>query len=70
MSIAQELIAQGKAEGKAEGTAEGHVEGKLQLLQQLMGKAVTPTEELDGLSLEELQGRFENLQAEYQARYK
>lgn len=70
MSIAQQLIAEGKAEGKAEGEERGAARGKLQFLQQIMEQPVSSTAELAEVSLEDLQRRFETLQAEYGKRFK
>ena len=63
-------IAKGKAEGKAEGTASGMWIGKLQLLQSLMEVPVTPAEDLELLSTQELMTRFHALQGEYDRRFK
>jgi predicted transposase/invertase (TIGR01784 family) len=74
MSIAENLMARGKAEGKVEGKAEGKAEGeargRLRLLQELMELPLTPPEELDRLTVEEMQRRFEVLQQEYELRFK
>jgi predicted transposase/invertase (TIGR01784 family) len=66
MSIAETLIAQGEARGEA----KGRVEGKLQMLQELMGLAVSTAEELQGLDIEELQQRFQELQLRYEGQFK
>lgn len=45
-------LAEGKAEGLANGTERGIVIGRIQLLQQLLGLAITPSDELIHLDLE------------------
>lgn len=59
-----------RAEGRLEGRQEGERIGKLQLLEQLMGAPISPSENLAGLSLAELKGRFADLHLRYEARFK
>ncbi|MDZ4289452.1 MAG: Rpn family recombination-promoting nuclease/putative transposase [Prosthecobacter sp.] len=82
MSVAEQLIAKGKAEGKAEGMAKGKAEGKaegqargvwlgkLQVLQELMALPVTSSEEVTTLEIEELKQRYQGLQLQYEAQFK
>lgn len=74
MSVAEQLIAQGKAEGISQGLSQGisrgKMEGKLQLLEELMGMPVSSSEDLAELGLEALQSRFQALQMEYETRFK
>ena len=62
MTIAQKL--------KNEGRVEGEWIGRLRTLQEIMGLPVDTAEVLTLLSIEELRGRFEVLQAEYNRRHK
>ncbi len=74
MSTAAVLIARGKAEGEAKGKAEGEargvVIGRLTFLQEMMHLPVSSGEELSGLELAELEGRFRDLQGRYEAQFK
>jgi hypothetical protein len=74
MSLAQQLIAQGKMEGKLEekleGGARGIWTGKLQLLEKVMGYPPTAEDQLENLSLVELEARFRSLEAGYDAKFK
>ncbi len=74
MSIAQKLIAKGRAEGEARGEARGHIlgtwQGKLRLLQELMGLPVATDSELAGLSVAELESRFAVLEQRYKQEFK
>ena len=66
MTLEQMLIKRSKAEGKANGVWIG----KLQLLQNLMIQAVTATEALEQLTVQELEARFNELQGAYDKRFK
>ncbi len=70
MSIAQKLIAKGKAEGKAEGEILGTWKGKLRLLQELMGLPVARDAELAGLSAADLESHFALLDQRYKQEFK
>ena len=78
MNIAQKLRAEGIAQGITEGEARGEARGatrgawlgKLQLLEELMGVTPAPAQELDALTITELEQRFLARQAEYNARFK
>lgn len=70
MSVAEKLIAKGRAEGEARGEAKGSWIGKLQLLEEMMGGPVTPTEGLRALSFEELESRYRACQQRYDSRFK
>lgn len=66
MSLAQQLIARGEARGKAEGAWIG----KIQLLEQMMGMAVSTTAELEVLGQPKLEERFAALEQAYSAKFK
>ncbi|MEZ5305129.1 MAG: Rpn family recombination-promoting nuclease/putative transposase [Verrucomicrobiales bacterium] len=66
----QEGRQEGRLEGRQEGRSEGEWIGKLQLLEQLMGERISPSEELTSLTLAELKGMFAALQQRYEARFK
>ena len=74
MSVAEKLIATGEARGEAQGEARGRAEGKwigkLQVLEELMGEGVTPEEALRAMSLEDLEQRYRECQARYDAQFK
>ena len=74
MSLAEKLIAQGRNEGRNEGLQEGERiglwKGKILLLEQMMGRAGSLDAELEWSSAAELEGRFNLLEAQYQARFK
>ncbi len=74
MSVAEKLIAKGRADGEARGEARGEAKGswigKLQLLEEMMGGPVTPAEALRALSFEELEARYRECQQRYDARFK
>lgn len=66
-----EGVAEGRAEGLAEGRAEGRAEmrrASIQLLQESLGQGVTPLEDLQALSWDELEGVWARLQADLHAR--
>lgn len=78
MTIAEQLMAKGRAEGKAEGRSEGEAKGKaegawigkLQLLEQLMGFPQTSNDVLSGLAPAEIERRYWELQRKYDAQFK
>lgn len=70
MSLAQQLIARGEARGIAVGEARGVWIGKVQLLEQLLGEECTPTAELEKLDMRELEGRFNEVEQAYSAKFK
>jgi len=59
-----EGMAQGIAAGRAEGIAAGELIGTIRLCQQLLQRPVTPPEELQALSLEQLQQLADQLKQE------
>lgn len=60
MSVAEKL----KAEGRQEGRIEGLV-GQIQLLEEVLGLALSPREKLESLDLGELETRFQELHRDY-----
>jgi hypothetical protein len=70
MSVADQLIAKGRADGEARGEARGKVIGQLTLLQKMMGLPGTPEGELAALSLEQLQARLADLEGQYHSEFK
>jgi hypothetical protein len=70
MTVAEKLIAKGRDEGRVEGWVGGTWMGKLQVLQDLLGEAVTPGEVLRALSVEELEKRYRDCQARYDAQFR
>ena len=70
MTLEQMLIKQSEDRGKAEGEARGEARGKLQLLQHMMNEPVSTTESLEGFSAQELEAQFNELQREYDRRFK
>jgi hypothetical protein len=66
MSIAEKL----RAEGRVEGRQEGRLIGKVQMLEELLGEAVTPEESLRALRLAGLEERYRDCQARYDAWFK
>jgi len=62
MTIAEKLMAEGRAEGEARGA--------LRVLQKLMGMPPSSEDELAAISVAEIQARFENLEREYAALYR
>jgi predicted transposase YdaD len=70
MSLAEHLIEQGLQKGRQEGRQEGVWAGKLTVLQELMNRRVSSIEELAAMSVEELQARYLELDAEYKQLFK
>lgn len=70
MSLAEKLIARGEARGVTRGKAEGAWIGKIQLLEKMMGAESTPSQELEGLGLVELEDRFTALEQKYASQFK
>jgi hypothetical protein len=66
MTIAEQLIAQGKAEGEARGTWIG----RLQTLEEVMGLPATDSAALAALEACEIEKRFRELQRDYNAQFK
>ncbi len=57
------LADQYRQEGREAGRSEGQLIGKIQLLQDLLGREITPTEALASRSLDELQALHDVLKA-------
>ncbi len=78
MSTAEHLMEQGRAKGRAEGEARGEARGesrglwigKVQVLEELMGLAVTQIEAFAGQDAEKIERRFDKLQARYAKQFK
>jgi hypothetical protein len=73
MSVAEKLIAQGRAEGFAIGLAEGREAvlsiGRIQQLEEFLDLPGSSGEALAALSLEELKAMQERLHREYELRF-
>jgi flagellar biosynthesis/type III secretory pathway protein FliH len=54
--------AEGQAKGRAEGRAEGEMIGIIHICERLLNRPETPTDQLAGLSLEELNHLGQELQ--------
>ena len=67
-----EGLSEGRAEGRAEGLSQGLSQGKLisriQMLQEMLGKLISPDEELVRLNLDELRQRVSVLEQQRQTR--
>lgn len=70
MSLAQQLIARGKAEGEAHGATRGAWIGKIQLLEQFLGLPASAMEAFASMSQEQLASRFAELEKSYNDRFK
>ena len=74
MTLADKLIARGKAEGMAEGEARGEARGiwigRIQMLEEMLGKTPTARSELEQKKLEQLEKSYRRLQREYDSRFK
>ena len=70
MATIAELIARAKAEAKAIGEAIGKAKARLAVFQGLLGRPVSTDAELDGLEVAEIERRYEELQREYDQKYK
>ena len=66
MTLADKLIARGKAEGKAEGIWIG----RIQTLEEMLGKPLTVKSELEQMTLGQLEECYQILQKDYDARFK
>ena len=74
MSTAERLRQEGRMEGRMEGLEEGmecgEWIGKVRVLEQLMGREQTPSQELAKLRLRQLQSRYQKLEKEYHGKYR
>jgi len=74
MSVAEKLIAQGRAEGLAIGRAEGREAllwiGRIQQLEELLDLPVSSVDSLAALSFEERKAMYERLHGEHGLRFK
>lgn len=67
-TIAQQWAEEGRQKGRQEGRQEGKIEGQICLLESLLGKPITPDQELANLPLVELNERLRQLQLEFSDR--
>jgi hypothetical protein len=70
MSYAQKLITQGISQGLSQGVSQGALIGQLQLMQRMLGMPVQSMDELKDIDSQIIRARFDELEAEYNARYK
>ena len=74
MSVAEKLIAQGRAEGFAIGLAEGRKAvlsiGRIQQLEEFLDLPGSSGEALAALSFEQLKAMYERLHGEHKLRFK
>ena len=70
MSVAEKLKAEGRVEGRVEGLSQGLWIGKIQTLEEFLGKPPSPREDLESLSVQQLEAFKQALQQEYEARFK
>ncbi|EIP97692.1 hypothetical protein OpiT1DRAFT_02139 [Opitutaceae bacterium TAV1] len=68
MTIAQRLRQEGREEGRVEGIERGELLGRIQVLQEILGKKVTPRKNLIGKPLAELNALLERLRSEHRSR--
>ena len=68
MSIADQLIQQGREEGRHEGLARGSLMGRIQAYQELLNLPVTQLAELEQRNPSELESLWRELQAELRRR--
>ncbi len=66
MSVAEKL----KAEGKVEGLSQGLLIGKIQTLEEFLGKLLSSREDLELLSVSQLENMKVALHQEYESRFK
>ncbi len=68
MSLAEQLILEGKREGLLEGKREGILQGRILALQEVLGLPASPLEELSAMELGQLQELLGRLQAQLRSR--
>ncbi len=70
MSVAEKLKAEGRVEGRVEGQQKGLWIGKIQTLEEFLGCAVSSSEALAAMAIEELEARHRDLHRDYETRFK
>jgi flagellar biosynthesis/type III secretory pathway protein FliH len=78
MSLAEKLLAKGRDEGlekgiekgRVEGRSEGYWLGRIQSLEELLDLPQSSQEMLSAMDRGELEARHQQLQSEYQRRFK
>jgi predicted transposase/invertase (TIGR01784 family) len=70
MSLAQKLRQEGRVEGIELGQMRGEWAGKIQMLEKFLGLSVTPSATLATLDIATLEARYQELEQQYNLRFK
>jgi predicted transposase/invertase (TIGR01784 family) len=70
MSVAEKLLAKGRSEGLERGLEKGYWLGRIQSLEEFLKETKSPRETLELMTVTELEARHQQLQDEYQRRFK